>query len=52
VNSGIVTSIIVTSPGTGYTYTNPPEVLIEIPRLKIEQNLTTSYEETLELSLE
>jgi hypothetical protein len=42
--SGIVTSIIVTSPGTGYTYTNPPEVLIEIPRLKIEQNLTTSYE--------
>ena len=42
--SGIVTSILVTSPGTGYTYTNPPEVLIEIPKLKIEQNLTTSYE--------
>jgi len=42
--SGIVTSITVTSPGTGYTYTNPPKVLIEIPKLKIEQNLTTSYE--------
>jgi hypothetical protein len=44
VTSGIVTSIVVTSPGVGYTYTNPPEVLIEVPSLKIEQNLITSYE--------
>lgn len=31
ITSGIVTSIIVTSPGTGYTTSNPPVVLIEEP---------------------
>ena len=44
VTSGSVTSVEVTSPGSGYTNTNPPEVLIEIPKLTIEENITTSYE--------
>jgi hypothetical protein len=36
VSSGIVTSITVISPGTGYTFTNPPQVLIESPSPKYE----------------
>ena len=36
VSSGIVTSITVINPGFGYTFTNPPQVLIESPTLKYE----------------
>ena len=38
-----VSAITITSPGTGYTYTNPPQVLIEVPPTNIETNLSTSY---------
>ena len=34
VSSGIVTMITVTSPGSFYTTTNPPQVLIESPKTK------------------
>ena len=36
VSSGIVTSIAVINPGIGYTFTNPPQVLIESPLAKYE----------------
>lgn len=44
ITSGIVTSIIITSPGTGYTYVDPPLVLIEFPPFTFEDNTVTSYE--------
>jgi len=34
ISSGIVTTITVTSPGSFYTTTNPPQVLIETPDVK------------------
>ena len=39
-----VSSITVTSPGTGYTNTNPPEVLIEVPTVTREINDSSTYE--------
>ena len=39
-----VSAITVTSPGTGYTNTTPPEVLIEVPSLIQEINDSSSYE--------
>ena len=39
-----VSAITVTSPGTGYTNTTPPEVLIEVPSLTQEINDSSSYE--------
>ena len=39
-----VSAITVTSPGTGYTLTAPPEVLIEVPSLKQEDNASVSYQ--------
>ena len=39
-----VSAITVTSPGTGYTNTTPPEVLIEVPSLIKEINDSSSYE--------
>ena len=44
ITSGIVTSIIITSPGTGYTYVDSPLVLIEFPSFTFEDNTVTSYE--------
>jgi hypothetical protein len=35
--SGIITSIVITNPGFGYNQNNPPEVLIETEKTKIEQ---------------
>ena len=43
ISSGIVDSITVTVPGTGYTTTNPPVVLIEPPSLLNESVDTNSY---------
>ena len=39
-----VSAITVTSPGTGYTISSPPEVLIEVPSLTQEINDSSSYE--------
>lgn len=36
VTNGIVTNVNVINPGIGYTFTNPPQVLIESPTLKYE----------------
>ena len=44
ITSGIVTSIIVTSAGTGYTSTNPPVVLIESPSATYETLSNVQYE--------
>jgi hypothetical protein len=41
---GTLSSISVTSPGFGYTSTNPPQVLIEIPEVVYEVNTSLSYE--------
>lgn len=43
ITSGIVTSIIVTSPGFGYTSTNPPLILLESPKLTKEYIENVSY---------
>ena len=45
ITSGIVTSIVVTSPGTGYTSSNPPVVLIEEPDISdyIEEISSVQY---------
>ena len=40
---GIVTSITVTSPGFGYTSTNPPTILVESPKLTREYIEDASY---------
>lgn len=44
ITSGIVTSITIDNPGFGYTYTNPPLVIIESPTFKKEtiDNITYS----------
>jgi len=39
-----VSSITVTSPGTGYTNTNPPQVLISVPSAIKETNKSSLYE--------
>ena len=44
ITSGIVTSISITGPGTGYTSSNPPVVLIESPTLQFENNTVNSFE--------
>jgi len=36
ITSGIVTSVSISFGGTGYTFTNPPEVLIAPPKPKVE----------------
>ena len=43
INSGIVTSIVVTGVVTGYSQTNPPYVLIEPPVLETEHDNVSSY---------
>ena len=40
---GTVSAITVSSPGTGYTTTNPPVVLIEKPRTPVEEIKTVTY---------
>ena len=44
VTSGIVTSITITNPGSGYSTSNPPQILIEYPSLKYEKIEEVSYE--------
>ena len=44
ITSGIVTSIQIVNPGVGYTYTNPPIILIEPPNTFEETNEVESYE--------
>ena len=39
-----VSAITVTSPGTGYTNTSVPEVLIEVPNVTREINDSSTYE--------
>jgi len=39
-----VSAITVTSPGTGYTITTPPEVLIEVPSATNEVNESDTYQ--------
>ena len=41
---GVVTSINITGPGTGYDQLNPPSVLIEPPIFLQERNTSYSYE--------
>ena len=41
--SGTITGVAVTSPGVGYTYTNPPLVLISPPVSTTETNSVSSY---------
>ena len=43
ITSGIVTSIKVSSPGYGYTFTNPPILLIEPPKVLREYVENVSY---------
>ena len=44
ITSGIVTSISITGPGTGYTTSNPPVILIESPTFQFENNTVNSFE--------
>ena len=44
ITSGIVTTINVTNSGVGYTFTNPPIVLIEPPSFETEINDVNDYE--------
>jgi hypothetical protein len=44
ITSGSVTSIDIINPGVGYTFTNPPIVLIEPPTSTKEVNSVESYE--------
>lgn len=44
ITSGIVTSLTITNPGSGYTSSKPPQVLIEYPSLKSERIEDVSYE--------
>jgi hypothetical protein len=44
VTSGVVTSLTITNPGSGYTTSNPPQILIEYPSLKYEKIEDVSYE--------
>ena len=41
--TGIITSIVVTGPGTGYLQSQPPVVLIEPPTLSEEVNVVNEY---------
>ena len=43
ISSGIVTTINITSPGSGYTSTQPPVVLIESPTLLTETIINNTY---------
>jgi hypothetical protein len=43
ISAGILTSIILSNPGTGYTTSNPPSVLISTPTSVIESNDVSSY---------
>lgn len=42
--AGTITGIAVTSPGFGYTSSNPPVVLISPPTFTTEENTVSSYE--------
>ena len=44
ISSGVVNSLTVTGPGTGYTSTNPPSVLFEPPKLEREKITDAIYE--------
>ena len=44
VTSGIITSLSITNPGSGYTTSNPPQILIEYPSLNSERIEDVSYE--------
>jgi hypothetical protein len=44
ITSGSVTSISIINPGVGYTFTNPPIILIEPPTSTKEINSVESYE--------
>jgi hypothetical protein len=44
ISDGIVTSINIVNPGIGYTFTNPPIVLIESPSFETEINDVNNYE--------
>jgi len=41
---GTVSSIVITNPGAGYTSSNPPQILIEVPHVVYELNTSNSYE--------
>ena len=43
VSSGSVVGVSIVTPGVGYTHTNPPQVLIEPPKLKSEIINNVSY---------
>ena len=42
--SGIVTSITITNPGTGYTYSNPPVVLVAPPKPNLQKLSNITYQ--------
>jgi hypothetical protein len=44
ITSGIVTTINIVNPGVGYTFTNPPIILIEPPSFETEINNVNDYE--------
>jgi hypothetical protein len=44
ITSGIVTSFTITNPGSGYTSSKPPQVLIEYPALNYEKIEDVTYE--------
>jgi hypothetical protein len=44
ITSGVVTSITITNPGTGYTFTNPPVVSIASPKINIKKLSSISYQ--------
>ena len=44
ISSGIVTSFAIVNPGSGYTQTRPPQVLISYPTIKSEKIEDVTYE--------
>ena len=44
ITAGIVTSISITGPGTGYTTTDIPNVLISPPAFSVEENTVFAYD--------
>ena len=44
ITAGIVTAISITGPGTGYTTTDIPNVLISPPAFSVEENTVFAYE--------
>jgi hypothetical protein len=44
ISSGIVTSLTITNPGSGYTSSNPPQVLIEYPKIVVEEIIDADYD--------